>query len=79
MRYYDPSEHSFSLEVPRGWSVEGGMYRFGYFDVRATVDLRSPDGNIILRFDDANIPPYACPDPTGPRKDAPMKNHCNFR
>ena len=79
VRYYDPSEHSFSLEIPRGWSVEGGMYRFGYFDVRATVDLRSPDGNIILVSTTPTFPLMRCPDPPGPRKDAPMKNQCNFR
>ncbi len=67
-RYYDPSEHSFSLELPRGWQVQGGMYRFGYFDVRATVDLRSPDGNIIIRIDDANVPAYALPGPYRPRE-----------
>jgi len=64
--YDDPGEHAFSIEVPQGWNVQGGMYRFGYFDVRGTVDLRSPDGAIILRFDDANIPPYALPGPHKP-------------
>ncbi len=79
VRYYDPSEHSFSLEIPRGWSVEGGMYRFGYFDVRATVDLRSPDGNIILRFDDANIPPYALPGPSRPAEGRPYEKPMQFQ
>src|ERR1700733_4789485 len=41
--YDDPGEHAFTIEVPQGWSVQGGMYRFGYFDVRGTVDMRSPD------------------------------------
>ena len=59
--YDDPGEHAFTIEVPQGWSVQGGMYRFGYFDVRGTVDMRSPDGKILMRFDDANIPPYVLP------------------
>lgn len=66
VRFQDPSEGSFSMEVPQGWTVQGGMYRFGYFDVRVTVDLRSPDGNMVLRFDDANVPSYALPGPLKP-------------
>ena len=79
VRYYDPSEHSFSIEVPQGWQVQGGMYRFGYFDVRATVDLRSPDGNIILRFDDANVPPYALPGPYKPAEGHPYNKPYQFQ
>ena len=79
VRYDDPSERSFSIEVPRGWTVEGGMYRFGYFDVRATVDLRSPDGNIILRFDDANVPPYVLPGPNKPPEGRPYKKPFQFQ
>ena len=79
VRYYDPSEHSFSIEVPQGWQVQGGMYRFGYFDVRATVDLRSPDGNIIIRFDDANVPAYALPGPYRPREGQPYSKPRQFQ
>jgi hypothetical protein len=32
--YTDSAEGAFSMEVPVGWQVDGGMYRFGYFDVR---------------------------------------------
>jgi hypothetical protein len=65
-RYDDPAEHAFSLEAPQGWDVQGGMFRFGYFDVRWMMDVRSPDGKIILRIDDANIPSYAIPGPHTP-------------
>src|ERR1035438_7881989 len=34
VRYTDSAEGAFSMEVPVGWQVQGGMYRFGYFDVR---------------------------------------------
>ncbi len=79
VRYDDPSERSFSIEVPQGWRVQGGMYRFGYFDVRATVDLRSPDGNIIIRFDDANVPPYVLPGPNKPAEGQPYKKPFQFQ
>jgi hypothetical protein len=79
VRYDDPSERAFSLEAPQGWRVQGGLYRFGYFDVRATVDLRSPDGNIILRFDDANVPPYALPGPNKPPEGRPYNKPMQFQ
>jgi len=67
VRYTDSAESAFSIEVPLGWQVVGGMYRFGYFDVRWMMDIRSLDGKVILRIDDPNVPPYALPGPhTGP-------------
>jgi hypothetical protein len=29
VRYTDNAEGAFSMEVPVGWQVESGMYRFG--------------------------------------------------
>lgn len=63
VRYTDRAEGAFSMEVPVGWQVQGGMYRFGYFDVRWMMDIRSLDGKIIIRIDDATVPPYALPSP----------------
>ncbi len=79
VRFQDPSEASFSMEVPRDWVIQGGMYRFGYFDVRATVDMRSPDGNIVLRFDDANVPPYVLPGPNKPAVGKPYEKPMQFQ
>jgi hypothetical protein len=62
--YTDPAEASFSMDVPYGWQIQGGMYRFGYFDVRWMMNIRSLDGKVILRIDDANVPPYAIPGPS---------------
>jgi hypothetical protein len=50
-RHEDPAERSFSIEVPQGWNVQGGAYRFGYFDVRWGMDVRSSDDKVILRID----------------------------
>jgi hypothetical protein len=63
VRYTDRAEGAFSMEVPIGWQVQGGMYRFGYFDVRWMMDIRSLDGKVIIRIDDADVPPYALPGP----------------
>jgi hypothetical protein len=67
VRYTDSAEGAFSIDVPVGWQIQGGMYRFGYFDVRWMIDARSLDGKTILRLSDANVPPYVPPGPhTGP-------------
>jgi hypothetical protein len=64
VQYADPAEHAFTLAVPQGWEIKGGLYRFGYFDVRWMMDARSPDGKIIIRIDDVNVPPYVLPGPS---------------
>lgn len=63
VRYTDSAEGAFSIEVPVGWQIQGGMYRFGYFDVRWMIDARSLDGKVILRINDPNVPPYVLPGP----------------
>lgn len=63
VRYTDSAEGAFSMDVPIGWQVQGGMYRFGYFDVRWMMDVRSLDGKVIIRINDVNIPPYVLPGP----------------
>ena len=61
IHYTDTAEAAFSMDVPAGWQIQGGMYRFGYFDVRWMMDARTLDGKEVLRIDDANIPPYVLP------------------
>lgn len=63
VNYTDSAEGAFSMDVPLGWQVKGGMYRFGYFDVRWMMDVRSLDGKTLIRLNDANVPPYALPGP----------------
>ncbi len=61
-RWVDPRENAFAMEVPQGWHVRGGAYRFGYGDIRVMVDAWSPDGNINLRYGDVwFVQPYAVP------------------
>ena len=72
VRYTDNAEGAFSMDVPLGWQVQGGMYRFGYFDVRWMMDVRSLDGKVIIRIDDVNIPPYVLPGPHSGRPGQPF-------
>ncbi len=74
VRYTDSAEGAFSMDVPLGWQVQGGMYRFGYFDVRWMMDVRALNGKVIIRIDDPNVPPYVLPGPhTGPAGHAAIK------
>jgi len=67
VRYNDSAEGAFSMDIPVGWQINGGMYRFGYFDVRWMMDVRSLNGNVMIRIDDPNVPPYVLPGPhSGP-------------
>jgi hypothetical protein len=59
--FEDPMEHAFSVDVPRGWTVRGGLFRLGYSDERVMVDVRSPDGSTAIRLGDVAIPSYAMP------------------
>ena len=67
-QFEDPFEHAFSVEVPQGWTVRGGLFRLGYSDERMMVDLRSPDGKIAIRIGDVGVPSYALPNPYHPRE-----------
>jgi hypothetical protein len=62
-QFTDPNEKAFTVDVPRGWTVKGGLFRFGYSDERVMVDMRSPDGQIDIRLGDVSIPTYAAPSP----------------
>lgn len=63
VRYTDNAEGAFSIDVPIGWQIVGGMYRFGYLDVRWMMNARSLDGKVAIRVDDPNVPPYVLPGP----------------
>jgi hypothetical protein len=56
-RWTDPREGAFNLEVPVGWTVQGGTFR-PYAGTGAITDvmLVSPDQRVRVRFGDANLP-----------------------
>jgi hypothetical protein len=60
-KYEDPLEQAFTLEVPKGWTVKGGLFRLGYSDHRVMVDITSPDGRVNVRVGDVAIPVYFLP------------------
>jgi hypothetical protein len=68
VKFEDPVEHAFKAEVPEGWEAKGGVYRLGFSDARAMLDLKSPDGKINVRLGDVAIPPYSLPTQYHPRE-----------
>ncbi len=62
-KFTDPSENSFTVDVPSGWKVDGGLTRYGALDVRPWVKAVSPDNLITAFIGDGKISP--CTMPTG--------------
>lgn len=64
VRWQDPNERAFTVEVPEGWHVRGGLVRHSPTDCRRGVNLVSPDGNIDVFLMDPRIPLFALPTQT---------------
>jgi len=61
VKFIDPKEKAFTLEVPKGWKVvEGGMFRASAIEPRTMVAVASPDG-IEVVVGDKNLPTFALP------------------
>lgn len=60
----DTREQAFSIDVPQGWTIRGGMFRaMGALNPRPVVDMTSPDGKTNIRIGDRGIPRYALSNP----------------
>ena len=51
----DPVETAFTVEVPAGWNVSGGLRRNGAVARREEIVAQSPDGQVV-RVNDARLP-----------------------
>lgn len=60
-RFTDPSEGSFTVDVPSGWTVTGGLTRYGALDVRPWVKAVSPDQLVTAFIGDGKISPCTMP------------------
>lgn len=60
-KWVDPTERAFSLEIPAGWSAEGGMTRVSAIDVRPWIRVTSPDKLISAFVGDGAISPSTMP------------------
>ncbi len=64
VRWKDPKQDAFSLEVPRDWNVTGGMFHRNAVDPRAVVVAASRDGQIVITGGDVDVPTFTLPTPT---------------
>ncbi|MDT5269216.1 MAG: hypothetical protein QOH49_1402 [Acidobacteriota bacterium] len=56
VRWNDPKEHAYSVEVPQGWTIEGGAFRVEPSDVRMMNRVISPEKDMVVQVGNENIP-----------------------
>jgi len=61
--FSDPKEGAFTVDVPRGWTTTGGLYRFAATDTRPYLLVESPDGKIRITIGDGETPSFTVPNP----------------
>ena len=54
----DPEKDAFSLDVPLGWNVTGGLLEPNPGDLRLGVEIDSPDNKVGVIYGDTRIPLY---------------------
>ncbi len=62
-RWTDPHEGAFSLEVPTGWTVRGGVFRAAPVDTRTMAEVSSPDATTLVFLGDWELPTFTEPTP----------------
>ncbi len=70
----DPTERSFTVEVPHGWQVTGGVSWTGPVDAQRWLRAKSPDGTILIYIGDPKILPFQVPDYSTPREGAVVQS-----
>lgn len=64
-RHADTTEHAFTVDVPHGWQVSGGVVRRSPMQPHVVLTLRSPGGKTELLLGNAEAFTYSVPTPTG--------------
>lgn len=61
VKWLDPMENGFVLEVPEGWKTQGGTFRRAANDTTAGVVSASPDSQIEVQLGDPSLPAFTEP------------------
>ncbi len=61
VQWRDPAEAAFTVPVPRGWSVQGGLKRPNVLAWQPEVVVTSPDGAVSVRMGDGSLELFAVP------------------
>lgn len=64
VRWSDPKEQAFSVELPANWRIEGGTLRRAAVDLVHSFAATAPDGSARLAGGDPEIPVFAIPNQT---------------
>jgi hypothetical protein len=86
--FTDPTENAFTVSVPQGWTVKGGIARSGG-TAKPWITAASPDGATTISFGDPSIPQFTLPSgqngpggtvqtPGGPSPVEPFENSVQF-
>jgi hypothetical protein len=62
VNWTDPVEGAFTIDVPQGWQVMGGIRRPMPQDPRSVIQARSPDNKAQIFIGDEKIPGFIEPD-----------------
>ncbi len=62
-RFQDPAEGAFTVDVPAGWGVRGGMVRKSAIDARGYLRMTSPDNRIVITIGDPEVSGFVLPTP----------------
>ena len=59
--FTDPTENAFTVAVPQGWAVKGGVQRSSPLAAKTWVQATSPDGSTVISIGDPQIPNFTLP------------------
>jgi hypothetical protein len=59
--FTDPTEGAFTVAVPQGWTVKGGIQRSTPSVATPWITATSPDGASVISIGDPSIPPFIAP------------------
>jgi len=63
IKWTDPTERAFTVNVPSGWHITGGTHRNSQIDARNYVNAESPDGRTKVFVGDPSVLPRQEPHP----------------
>jgi len=59
--FTDPREGAFTVDVPEGWKVDGGLIRLTAWEYRILLRAVSPDGATMIRLFDPDFGTFTTP------------------
>jgi hypothetical protein len=62
-KWVEPKEQCFSVEVPKGWEISGGVHWHSPIDPRSFLRVSSPDHKVQIFIDDPDILKRIVPNP----------------